>query len=76
MISEMVYASILKSIYQQGNMGNVMEALGWDAFNFDEAFHIAIEMQNRDYVKLLYSNFNKNLIVVELTLVGEQLALN
>lgn len=71
----MEYATILKSIYQQGNMGNVMEALGWDVAKFDEGFRIAIEMQNRDYVKLLYSNFNKNLIVVELTLVGEQLAL-
>jgi len=48
----------------------VMEALQWDVSRFDEGFAIALDIQNLDYVKLLYSNFNKNLIVVELTLVG------
>lgn len=47
-----------------------MEALDWDASRFDDGFMLANEMQNRDMVKLLYSNFSKNLIVVELTLVG------
>ena len=51
--------------------GNVMEILNYDSSHFDEGFSIANEMQNADLVKLLYSNFNKNLIVVELTLVGE-----
>lgn len=61
---------ILKHIVAQGSMGNVMEALQWDVSRFDDGFAIALEIQNLDYVKLLYSNFNKNLIVVELTLVG------
>jgi hypothetical protein len=47
-----------------------MEALDWDTTRFEEGFTLANEMQNLNYVKLLYSNFNKNLIVVELTLVG------
>jgi hypothetical protein len=61
---------ILKYVVAKGGTGNVMEALQWDASRFDEGFAIALDIQNLDYVKLLYSNFNKNLIVVELTLVG------
>jgi hypothetical protein len=61
---------ILKHVVAKGGMGNVMEALQWDVSRFDEGFAIALDIQNLDYVKLLYSNFNKNLIVVELTLVG------
>ncbi len=66
----MNYASILKAIHQKGGTGNVMEVLGWDASRFEEGNRIALEMDNLNYVKMLYSNFNKNLIVVELTLVG------
>ncbi|HEY5825525.1 MAG TPA: hypothetical protein VIT44_14215 [Cyclobacteriaceae bacterium] len=51
--------------------GNVMEIVNYDSSRFEEGFTIANEMQNADEVKLLYSNFNKNLVVVELTLVGE-----
>lgn len=61
---------VLKAAHQKGGMGNVMEALGWDVNRFDEGFALANDMQNLDLVKLLYSNFTKNLIVVELTLVG------
>ena len=61
---------ILKAVFQKGGIGNIMEALNWDATRFDEGFTLANEMQNLDLVKLLYSNFSKNLIVVELTLLG------
>lgn len=61
---------ILKAALEKGGMGNVMEALGWDASRFDEGFTLANDMQNLDLVKLLYSNFSKNVIVVEPTLVG------
>lgn len=61
---------ILKHVVAKGGTGNVMEAMGWDGSKFDEGFSLALDIQNLDYVKLLYSNFNKNLIVVELTLVG------
>ena len=47
-----------------------MEFLKYDAIDFQKGFEVANNMQNLDYVKLLYSNFNKNLVVVELTLLG------
>ena len=72
----MNYTPILKFVYNKGGMGNVMEALGWGESRHEEGFIIANDMQNLNYVKLLYSNFNKNLIVVELTLVGMEMAKN
>lgn len=70
----MDYTPLLKFIHQKGGTGNVMEALGWDVTRFEEGAHIALDMDNLNYVKQLYSNFNKNLIVVELTLVGMAMA--
>lgn len=70
----MGHSAILKFIHQKGGTGNVMEALGWDSSRFEEAAQIALDMDNLNYVKQLYTNFNKNLIVVELTLVGIALA--
>ena len=66
----MNYTPILKFIYQKGGTGNVMEGLAWDPSRFEEGSQIALDMDNLNYVKQLYTNFNKNLIVVELTLVG------
>lgn len=62
--------SILTYLVTQGGTGNVMDALSFDATRFDEAFTLALGMENKDLVKLLYSNFNKKLIVAELTLLG------
>lgn len=59
---------VLQNLVKKGGMGNVQEFLNWP--DFDKAFEFANNLQNKDLVKLLYSNFNKNLIVVELTLVG------
>ncbi len=69
-MKEQLQRQILKAVAAQGGTGNVMEALQWERDRFDEGFLLANDIQNLDYVKLLYSNFNKNLIVVELTLVG------
>ena len=66
----MDHTSLLKFIHQKGGTGNVMEALGWDSSQFEQGSRIALELDNLNYAKMLYSNFNKNLIVVELTLVG------
>jgi hypothetical protein len=63
---------VLKFLREKGGTGNVMEALGWEASKFDEGFAFANELQNQDLVKLIYSNFNKNLVVVELTLLGHK----
>lgn len=51
--------------------GNVMEALGWTQEKFQEGFDLANAMQNLDLIKLLYSNFNQNNIVIEFTLLGK-----
>ena len=59
---------LLQNLVKKGGMGNIKEFLNWP--DFDKAFEFAKNLQNKDLVKLLYSNFNKNLIVVELTLEG------
>lgn len=61
---------MLKHLVESGGTGNIMEFLKYDASDFQKGFDLANDMQNLNYVKLLYSNFNKNLIVVELTLLG------
>jgi len=62
---------ILKELVHKGGTGNVNEILSLSSGQFEEGFTIANDMQNKDLLKLLYSNFNKNLVVVELTLLGE-----
>jgi hypothetical protein len=71
-MSEPDHKFVLAGIRAKGGTGNVMEILNWEASRFEEGFSLANELQNLDFVKLLYSNFNKNLIVVELTLLGEK----
>lgn len=66
----MDYTPLLHFIHQKGGTGNVMEALGWDNSRFEEGSRIALELDNLNYAKMLYVNFSKNLVVVELTLVG------
>jgi hypothetical protein len=62
--------TIIQQLAKTGGTGNVMEFLNFSPSDFDRGFSIANDMQNKDLVKLLYSNFNKNLIVVETTLLG------
>jgi len=62
--------TIIQHLAKAGGTGNVMEFLNLDPSEFDKGFTIANNMQNKDLVKLLYSNFNKNMVVVEITLVG------
>jgi hypothetical protein len=62
--------TIIQQLAKSGGTGNVIEFLNFTPLDFDKGFSIANEMQNKDLVKLLYSNFNKNLIVVETTLLG------
>ncbi len=60
----------LKYLAARGGSGNVLEVWKFDSSAFDEAFSMALAMENKDLVKLLYSNFNKKLIVLEMTLIG------
>ncbi|PZR38941.1 MAG: hypothetical protein DI538_08195 [Azospira oryzae] len=65
------HQTVLKGLHGKGGTGNVNEFLAIGAPDFDRGFTVANDMQNLDLVKLLYSNFNKNLVVVEWTLLGE-----
>jgi hypothetical protein len=54
------------------DMINVLEALGYGADKFQEAFDVALEMDNRNLVKLIYSNFNAGKVIVEFTLLAKK----
>jgi len=62
--------NVLRNLVKKGGTGNVLEFLDYNQDDFDRGFEFANNLQNLDLVKMLYSNFNKNLIVVELTLLG------
>lgn len=62
--------SIIQHLSKTGGTGNVMAFLDFSVMDFEKAFSLANEMQNKDLLKLLYSNFNTNQIVVEMTLIG------
>ncbi len=70
MIPTKTQLDILKHLVKTGGTGNIMEFLKYNASEFQKGFEIANDMQNLDYIKLLYSNYNKNIVVVELTLLG------
>lgn len=62
---------ILKSRRADTDMLNVMEALKYQPENFQQAFDIALAMENQNLVKLLYSNFNAGKVIVEFTLLAK-----
>ena len=63
---------ILRSRTPTSDMLNVTDVLGFGSDRFQLAFDIALEMENRNLVKLLYSNFSAGKIVVEFTRLGRQ----
>jgi hypothetical protein len=63
---------ILKARKPHTDMLNVVEALGYTPDQYQRAFDIALEMDNRSLVKLLYSNFDAGKIVVEFTLYAKR----
>ena len=64
-------ATVLNSRRADTDMVNVMEVLEYAPDNFQQAFDIALEMENQNLVKLLYSNFNAGKIIVEFTLLAK-----
>jgi hypothetical protein len=62
---------VLTGLQKSGGTGNVMQFLNYQAEDFQKGFEVANDMQNLNFVKLLYSNFNKNQVIVEITLLGE-----
>jgi hypothetical protein len=65
-------AIVLQSRRPDTDMLNVIEALGYGRDQFQQAFDIALEMDNRSLVKLLYSNFNAGKVIVEFTLLAKK----
>ncbi|HEY5825657.1 MAG TPA: hypothetical protein VIT44_14885 [Cyclobacteriaceae bacterium] len=65
-------ASVLQSRRSDTNMLDVMEALGYSPDKFQQAFDVALEMDRRNLVKLLYSNFNAGKVIVEFTLLAKK----
>ena len=65
-------ASVLRSRRSDTNMLDVMEALGYASDKFQQAFDVALEMDRRNLVKLLYSNFNAGKVIVEFTLLAKK----
>ena len=64
-------AFVLQSRRSDTNMLDVMEALGYTSDKFQQAFDIALEMDRRNLVKLLYSSFNAGKVIVEFTLLAK-----
>lgn len=63
--------TVLQSRRPDTDMLNIIEVLGYSADRFQQAFDIALEMDNRSLVKLLYSNFTTGKVIVEFTLLGK-----
>ena len=70
MKQEELINQVIKGVGSRG-FGDAMEALGWTQENFQDAFDLINNMQNLDLIKLIYSNFNQNKIVIEFTLLGK-----
>jgi hypothetical protein len=64
--------TVLASRLPDTNMLNVVEALNYGPDQFQQAFDIALEMDNRNLVKLVYSNFNAGKVIVEFTLLAKK----
>jgi hypothetical protein len=62
--------AVLGGLREVNSIGNVMEILNLGASDFQLAFDLANEMQNRDLVKLLYAFQPGNKVSVEMTLEG------
>jgi hypothetical protein len=63
---------VLQSRQSDTGILDVMEVLGYTSDKFQHAFDVALEMDNRNLVKLLYSNFNAGKVIVEFTLLGKK----
>jgi hypothetical protein len=63
-------ARVLQARLTTSNMINVVDALGYTEDHFQQAFEVALEMDNQNLAKLLYSSFNARKIVIEFTLLA------
>jgi|GEM_PF-1008187 len=65
--------TIIKGLGDIGGFGNVMKVLGYERDHHQLGFDLANEMQNRDYIKLLYASYTQNVISVEMLLPGKHI---
>jgi len=63
-------ARVLQSRLTTSNMINVVDALGYTEDQFEQAFEVALEMDNQNLAKLLYSSFNARKVIVGFTLLA------
>jgi hypothetical protein len=64
-------ATVIQARRTDTDMINIIEALRYSPDKFQQAFDIALEMDNRNLVKLLYSNFDAGKVIVEFTLLAK-----
>ena len=64
--------SNLVGLGREGGMCNVIAIVKNQTSEYQMAFNIANEMQNLDWIKIIYCSFQANIINVELTLKGKQ----
>ena len=62
----------LVGLGREGGMSNVMVLVKNQMPEYQKAFDIANEMQNLDWIKIIYCSPQTNIINVELTLKGKQ----
>ena len=65
-------ATVLQSRKSDTDMLDIFEVLCYAPDKFQRAFDIALEMDRRNLVKLLYSNFNAGKVIVEFTLLAKK----
>ena len=65
-------ATVLQSRKSDTDMLNIIEVLRYTQEKFQRAYDIALEMDRRNLVKLLYSNFNASKVIVEFTLLAKK----
>ena len=61
----------LVSLGRAGGMVNAVSAIRDHTTDYQKAFDIANDMQNKDWIKVIYCSADANLINVELTLKGK-----
>ena len=63
---------VLQAKKPDTDMLNVIEALTYGPDKFQQAFDVALAMENKNLVKLLYANFDAGKVIVEFTLLARK----
>jgi hypothetical protein len=69
-MSEQQISAVIRARKRESNMVNAMEVLNLLPTEIQIAHAVALEMKNRNVVKLLHSNFNAVKVVVGFTLLA------